>query len=102
MILYLFFIESLDTCSSGKRHHQDECMRQCHCVNKKLKHCYRVRKEFSKLNLRDRKFYINAYILLSTLPQYHRKFKGLTQLHFQAFYKGLHSQVSQFLPWHRK
>ena len=95
------FAGSLTRCSD-KEYVFDECNRQCSCINNQMKDCYRIRQEFSKMPLSDRLLYINAYLQLSTLPQFNESFQYLVQLHVRAFSKGVHKEISQFLAWHRK
>nr|XP_012559473.1 tyrosinase [Hydra vulgaris] len=63
--------------------------------------CKRVRKEFSSMNLNDRRRYIRSLKELSTNPKYKDLFDSYSNLHEVNFFRGLH-ESNQFLPWHRK
>ena len=52
----------------------NKCEERCECKKGKLSSCYRVRKEFTKMTIDDRKRYINTYKLASAPPEIKNEF----------------------------
>ncbi|XP_065666234.1 uncharacterized protein LOC101239471 isoform X2 [Hydra vulgaris] len=78
----------------------DECKRQCTCKNKKIKDCYRVRKEFTSMTTKERKRYLKAYKTLTSQQPYKSIYERFIFMHFKYFCWGVHKK-DLFLPWHR-
>ena len=115
MLLFIFFYcfacnflsdQSLETGQSSYRRRcrapivHDFCRRECKCNNGRLYDCYRVRREFSTLSIKDRKAYVLAVKLISTLPRFKREYEKLLTIHKTYFNTSIH-QFEYFLPWHR-
>ena len=62
----------------------NKCEERCECKKGKLTSCYRVRKEFTKMTIDDRKRYINTYKLASVDPVFKKDFEKFIDLHSTA------------------
>lgn len=87
-------------CQENK-HVKDECGRICKCRDGFLVSCYRVRKEFTTMSLRERERFIDILKLVSTDPRYRSEYERLTTLHSRMPSQFLHHMPHIFLPWHR-
>ena len=77
----------------------NKCEERCECKKGKLTSCYRVRKEFSKMTIDDRKRYINTYKLASVHPVFKKDFEKFIDLHSPA---GDQERIPEvFFPFHR-
>ena len=75
------------------------CEERCECKKGKLTSCYRVRKDFTKMTIEDRKRYINTYKLASVHPVVKKDYEKLIALHNTG---GDQAKVPEaFLPFHR-
>eukprot|EP00111_Clytia_hemisphaerica_P012849 TCONS_00037769-protein len=79
----------------------DECNRECSCQDGHLTNCYRVRRQFSELPLKDRLHYIKAYKTLFTHQPFNETFLNLLDIHPFLKFRLLHGK-DQILPFHRK
>ena len=77
----------------------NKCEERCECKKGKLTSCYRVRKEFSKMTIDDRKRYINTYKLASVHPVFKKDFEKFIDLHSPA---GDQERIPEvFFPFHQ-
>ena len=79
----------------------NECDERCECSEGKLTNCYRVRKDFLKLSIADRKRFIGAYLKVSVDPKYKQAYEDLVAFHSNTSSKLLHETNYIFFPWHR-
>lgn len=79
----------------------NSCEEQCECKNGELATCYRVRKNFTKMTVEDRKRYINTYKQASVDPLFKKDYEKMVALHLNAPNKLLHHTPTIFFPWHR-
>ena len=79
----------------------NSCEEQCECKNGELATCYRVRKNFTKMTIEDRKRYINTYKQASVDPLFKKDYEKMVALHLNAPNKLLHHTPTIFFPWHR-
>ena len=101
-ILSYIFLDKLLDCRGNELHYQyDECRIRCLCIDGRLTHCYRVRKEFSRMTFNERLRYINAYKTVSTTQPFQEEFDRYVDIHVRLFSEGIH-RFPQFLPFHRR
>ena len=101
---FFIFKGNLNKCSTMKQTKKiftDECNRQCACVNGRLTNCYRVRKQFSKLTLKQRLHYSKVYKALFTHKTFNQTFLDMLSVHPSLDFHLLHGK-EQILPFHRK
>ena len=79
----------------------NRCEERCECQNGKPIKCFRVRKEFTKMDIKERKRYIYAYKTASVNPYFKLDYERLVALHINAPDQLLHHTPFIFLPWHR-
>jgi len=97
-----FVEDKLLDCRGNELYYQfDECRRRCLCIDGRLTHCYRVRKEFSRMTFNERLRYINAYKTVSTTQPFQAEFDRYVDIHVRLFSEGIH-RFPQFLPFHRR
>lgn len=88
------------SCKEG-RHALNKCEERCECKDGKLINCYRVRKEFTKMNITQRKRFINTYKTASVHPIFKKDYDKMVALHINTPDKLLHHTPKIFFPWHR-
>ena len=71
----------------------------CECRKGELTNCYRVRQDFTKMTIEQRKRFINTYKLASVHPLFKRDYEKTVTLHLDA--KDQAKLPHIFLPWHR-
>ena len=71
----------------------------CECRKGELTNCYRVRQDFTKMTIEQRKRFINTYKLASVHPLFKRDYEKTVTLHLDA--KDQAKLPHLFLPWHR-
>ncbi|XP_068696031.1 tyrosinase-like [Montipora foliosa] len=79
----------------------NRCEERCECQNGKPIKCFRVRKEFTKMDIKEKKRYIYAYKTASVNPYFKLDYERLVALHINAPDQLLHHTPFIFLPWHR-
>ena len=79
----------------------NRCEEHCRCKNGKLVNCFRVRKEFTRKDTKERKRYINAYKIVSVNARFKLDYQRLVAAHINAPDKLLHTTPVIFFPWHR-
>ncbi len=98
--IYWYFVSvSYGLCSKPGKH-IDECNRHCTCTDGVLRNCYRNRREFTSMTLKERKHYIQSYLKLTTTEPIKSRFKIFVVKHNDYFWRGIH-QFNMFYPWHR-
>ena len=86
-------------CEEGGNSRFNECEERCECRKGKLTNCYRVRQDFTKMTIEQRKRFINTYKLASVHPLFKRDYEKTVTLHLDA--KDQAKLPHIFLPWHR-
>ena len=71
----------------------------CECRKGELTNCYRVRQDFTKMTIEQRKRFINTYKLASIHPLFKRDYEKTVTLHLDATDQAKLPHI--FLPWHR-
>ena len=79
----------------------NKCHERCECRNGKLINCYRVRKDFIKMDINQRRRFLNAYKMASTHPTLKGDYNKLVAFHIATPNDLLHSSPNIFFPWHR-
>ena len=79
----------------------NHCEERCECKHGKLTNCYRVRKDFTKMNIEERKRFINTYKMASLHPLFKKDYENVVAFHINAPDKLLHHTPKIFFPWHR-
>ena len=79
----------------------DDCQRKCTCYEGGLILCHRERKEFTTLNLEERRRFVNVLKTASKNPIYRDEYTRLTKIHSRIPSRLLHHLPQIFLPWHR-
>ena len=87
-------------CEEGS-HVLNECEERCECRDGQLINCYRVRKEFTKMDINQRRRYINAYKTASMNPAFKKDYERLVTGHTNTPNHLLHETPRIFFPWHR-
>ena len=88
-------------CRSEGRYVLNKCDERCECRDGKLINCYRVRKDFIKMDVNQRRRFLNAYKMASTHPALKGDYHRLVALHIATPSELLHSSPDIFFPWHR-
>ena len=83
----------------GKGVVYDECNRRCLCQDGEPVNCYRVRKEFLSMSLKEREHYLQVFLKASILPQFKAQFDHILTIH-PAYFWRIHV-LKYFFPWHR-
>ena len=91
---------SLTSCEEGS-YVLNQCEERCECKHGKLTNCYRVRKDFIKMDIADRKRFINTYKMVSLNPVLKKDYEKVVALHINAPDGLLHHTPKIFFPWHR-
>ena len=86
-------------CSGEGRVVYDECNRRCQCKGEQPTNCYRVRKEFTSMSLKERRRYISVFKRISSRSLYKRQYDRITKYHSHYFNR-IH-KLKFFFPWHR-
>ena len=80
----------------------NECEERCECRNGELVNCYRVRKDFIKMDIRERRRFLDAYKIVSMYPSFRKDYKRVVAYHIAYTpTELLHEGPWIFLPWHR-
>ena len=79
----------------------NECEERCECRDGQLINCYRVRKEFTNMEINQRRRYIKAYKAASMNPAFKKEYERLVTLHTNTPNHLLHDTPRIFFPWHR-
>lgn len=79
----------------------NRCEERCECKNGKLINCFRVRKEFTRMDIKERKRYINAYKTASVNARFKQDYERLVAVHINVPSDVLHETPLIFFPWHR-
>ena len=79
----------------------NKCEEHCRCKNGKLVNCFRVRKEFTRMDIKERKRYINAYKTASVNARFKLDYQRIVAAHINAPDELLHTTPVIFFPWHR-
>ena len=87
------------SCEEGGNSGFNECEEHCECRKGELTNCYRVRQDFTKMTIEQRKRFINTYKLASVHPLFKRDYEKSVTLHLDA--KDQAKLPHIFLPWHR-
>lgn len=77
----------------------DECNRRCRCKDERLADCHRIRKDFIKMPLEERRRYVRALKVISIEVPYKSTYDLITKLHPKFFY--IIHEKPFFFPWHR-
>ena len=88
------------TCEEGS-YVLNQCEERCKCKHGKLTNCYRVRKDFTKMDIEERKRFINTYKMASLHPLFKKDYENVVAFHINAPDKLLHHTPKIFFPWHR-
>ena len=88
------------SCEEGS-HVLNECEERCECRDGQLINCYRVRKEFTNMEVNERRRYINAYKTASMNPAFKKQYERLVTCHTNTPNDLLHDTPRIFFPWHR-
>lgn len=91
---------SLKMCKEGS-YVLNECEERCECKNGNLINCYRVRKEFTRMDIEERKRFIKTYQTASEDPAFKQDYEKMVALHINAPDYLLHHTPDIFFPWHR-
>ena len=87
------------SCEEGGNSGFNECEECCECRKGELTNCYRVRQDFTKMTIEQRKRFINTYKLASVHPLFKRDYEKTVTLHLDA--KDQAKLPHIFLAWHR-
>ena len=87
------------SCEEGGNSGFNECEERCECRKGELTNCFRVRQDFTKMTIEQRKRFINTYKLASVHPLFKRDYEKSVTLHLDA--KDQAKLPHIFLPWHR-
>ncbi len=79
----------------------NRCEERCECRDGKLINCYRVRKDFIKMDINDRRRFLDAYKMASMHPAFKKDYERLVAIHMNTPNELLHNSPYIFLPWHR-
>ena len=88
------------SCQEGSRV-VNKCEERCECRNGKLVNCYRVRKDFLKMDINERRHFLNTYRIASMHPAFRKDYRKVVAYHVYTPEKLLHDTPYIFLPWHR-
>ena len=88
------------TCEEG-RYVLNKCEERCECRDGKPVNCYRVSKDFSKMDIHQRRHFLNTYKVASTHPVFQNDYKKVVAYHIDTPDRLLHHSHLIFLPWHR-
>lgn len=89
------------SCEEGTGFVLNECEERCECRDGQLINCYRVRKEFTKMEINQRRRFINTYKTASMNPAFKRDYERLVAFHINTPDELLHHTPLIFFPWHR-
>lgn len=87
-------------CEEG-RYVLNKCEERCECRDGKLMNCYRVRKEFTKMDINSRRRFLRTYKMASNHALFRRSFEKVVAYHTNTSHQLLHQTPFIFLPWHR-
>ena len=62
------------SCEEGGNSGFNECEERCECRKGELTNCFRVRQDFTKMTIEQRKRFINTYKLASVHPLFKRDY----------------------------
>ena len=79
----------------------NKCEERCECRNGKLVNCYRVRKDFIKMEINERRHFLNTYRIASMHPAFRKGYEMVVAYHINTPSELLHEKPDIFLPWHR-
>ncbi len=88
------------SCEEGS-HVLNRCEERCECRDGKLINSYRVRKEFTKMDIKQRRRFIKTYKMASVHPAFKKDYEKLVAYHINAPDELLHNTPHIFFPWHR-
>ena len=79
----------------------NRCEEHCECRDGRLINCYRVRKDFIKMDINKRRRFLDAYKMASMHPAFKGDYERLVAIHMNTPNRLLHLSPYIFLPWHR-